>query len=125
MPNGFLRMRRQSSVLYGAVIWVGAARALRTSDLSTWGLHARVVSGGCGRGVGSWGLAGGTSLLPPSFAPVADDDGVDRGLIRRHLAMSPEERLLSLDEYLAFCDSVSLVKRDFDGTDPTHPKVVG
>jgi hypothetical protein len=39
--------------------------------------------------------------------------------------MSPEERLRALDEYLAFFDSVSLVKRATDGTDPTNPKIAG
>lgn len=62
---------------------------------------------------------------PPSSDPVVDRDGVDRGLIRRHLAMSPEERLRALDEYLAFFDSVSRVQRNSDGTAPTDPKSTG
>jgi hypothetical protein len=61
--------------------------------------------------------------VPPDPEAVVDGDvngdGVDRGLIRRHLAMSPEERLRELDEYLAFFDSVRVVKRATIGPDPT------
>jgi hypothetical protein len=54
-----------------------------------------------------------------------DHDGVDRSLIRRHLAMTPEERLRALDEHLAFLDSVRVTKRAPDGAESRHPSRPG
>lgn len=125
----------------------GEAHSAKSPQAMTaWGLLERVARGGAAgeSGTGDWVgepaavwsfAARRTTIVVvprrlreqlPSAAPtVVDESGVDRGLIRRHLAMSPEERLRALDEYLAFFDSVSLVKRATDGTDPTNPKIAG
>ena len=85
--------------------------------MTAWGLLERVARGGAAgeSGTGDWVgepaavwsfAARRTTIVVvprrlreqlPSPAPtVVDESGVDRGLIRRHLAMSPEERLRAL-----------------------------